>query len=79
MQIFESDGCTGWVDGVWRHCCDAHDLAYASGFDKFQADLALQECVAATGNPVMAFIMLVGVSLFGWIFYRKVSGNGKSN
>lgn len=70
----EGDGCTLWFDGwgdvSWRHCCDAHDLAYAGGFDKIGADLDLATCVAQTGNGVVGLIMLAGLTLFGWLFYR---------
>ena len=67
----EPDGCTGWIDGVWRHCCDAHDIAYSSGFDKFQTDLELAVCVAQTGNPIVAVLMFLGVTIFGWFWYLK--------
>lgn len=65
------DGCTGWFDGSWRHCCDLHDLAYSLGVDKLTADLDLFECVVNAGHPVIAGIMLIGVVLFGWLFYRR--------
>lgn len=65
------DGCSLWIDGVWRHCCDAHDLAYLNGTDKIIADLDLARCVADTGNGTMALIMLAGVTLFGWLFLRR--------
>lgn len=65
------DGCTLWLDGVWRQCCDVHDLAYQAGADKVPADLELALCVAQTGHGAMALIMLAGVTLFGWIFYRR--------
>lgn len=65
------DGCTLWLDGAWRHCCDAHDLAYAQLADKGVADWALFLCVAETGNPFMAFLMLVGVAIFGWWWYLR--------
>lgn len=66
------DGCTGWFDGTWRICCDAHDLDYSLGVDKLQADWALFQCVAPH-DPISAFLMLLGVTLFGWIFYRRRS------
>lgn len=64
------DGCTGWFDGSWRACCDLHDLAYAIGADKLQADWALFQCVLPH-SPINAVLMLAGVTLFGWIFYRR--------
>lgn len=65
------DGCTLWPDGDWVRCCNLHDLDYASGVDKITADLDLATCVAHTGHGIMALIMLAGVTLFGWLFYRK--------
>ena len=67
------DHCTAWFEGwfgsSWAHCCAAHDLAYAQvqagGVDRALADAALHACVAETGHPVMAYVMLVGVTLFG--------------
>lgn len=68
------DGCTLWIDGVWRACCDAHDLAYAKvavPLDKIIADLDLARCVAGTGHGVVALVMLAGVTVFGWFFIRR--------
>ena len=62
--------CTGWFDGVWGACCALHDAAYASGADKVRSDLELALCVAKTGHGAMALVMLIGVSIFGWLFYR---------
>lgn len=64
------DGCTLWLQGTWRHCCEAHDIAYGAGFDKLQADLDLGLCVAQTGHPLMAIVMVLGVLLFGWLFWK---------
>lgn len=75
------DGCTLWPNGDWVQCCDAHDWAYAQGVDKIQADLALAQCVAGTGHGVMALVMLLGVSIFGGIWYaaaRRRRKNGKA-
>lgn len=65
------DGCTGFFDGVWRHCCDIHDIDYTLGVDKLFADLKLAACVADTGNPVIAIVMFLGVSIFGGFFYFR--------
>lgn len=66
------DGCTLWFDGNWRHCCDVHDVAYTTSSGKLMADFDLAVCVAQTGHPGIALIMLAGVTLFGWIFYRRI-------
>jgi hypothetical protein len=63
--------CTGWFDGYWRQCCDLHDLAYAIGAPKMQADFDLASCVAQSGHAGIAVLMLAGVTLFGWIFYPR--------
>ena len=55
-----SDGCTGWFDGTWRHCCEAHDAAGVS----LESNLELARCVAER-SPGMAAIMLIGTSTFG--------------
>lgn len=66
------DGCTLYLQGVWRHCCDAHDLAYVVGeVDKLTADWQLFSCVAATGQWWHAVIMFAGVLLFGGLWWRK--------
>ena len=69
------DGCTLWFDRLgdldWRQCCDAHDLAYYQQADKWEADVQLALCVADAGAPIIGIIMFVGVSLFGWIWYRR--------
>lgn len=71
----EGDGCTLWLQGwgqtSWRHCCETHDVNYAAGMDKIAADLDLAVCVAQTGQGAMALIMLAGLTLFGWLFYRR--------
>lgn len=79
MDTLVGDGCTLWLDGLgpfdWRHCCDAHDLAYYELADKLEADFELAVCVALAGGPivgpVMGALMLAGVLVFGWIWYEK--------
>ena len=53
----DNDGCTGWFDGNWRHCCDIHDYNYYILNDKFLSDIDLMVCVLQTGNGVMALLM----------------------
>ena len=68
------DHCTLWPDqfaGIYYGgCCLAHDIAYEFGLPKFGADIALFKCVASKGLPAMGFVMLIGVSVFGTVFYR---------
>jgi hypothetical protein len=67
--------CTGFPDVVFgvdlRPCCNFHDLAYAAHADKITADLNLALCVAHEGLGGIGLLMLAGVTLFGWAFYRK--------
>lgn len=66
-----TDYCTFWPEGIWGHCCAAHDGAYAAGAGFWHANLDLMVCVARAGWPGIGAIMFVGVGLFGWRFYRK--------
>lgn len=83
------DYCTGWFEGWWAHCCQAHDLAYAEQLPRLVADQALQQCVAGTlpafaQNPIVVTVvtgcsvvigagMFVAVRLFGGHFYRRAA------
>ncbi|HEV7293111.1 MAG TPA: hypothetical protein VGN79_12400 [Devosia sp.] len=71
MSSPSGDGCTLFPDGNWRHCCDAHDLAYTLGGDKVLIDLELASCVAQTGNGLAALIMLLGLTAGGWLWWWK--------
>lgn len=68
--------CTFWPDRAfgkdWSGCCMAHDQAYAGTVARHAADAELARCVAAeTGWDGLAFVMLAGVTLFGWYFRRR--------
>ncbi|MBW8192870.1 hypothetical protein K0504_17670 [Neiella marina] len=74
LRPFTSDGCSAFPDGnlahneLWLNCCFAHDLAYWQGGTyeaREQADLDLQACVAAVGEPEIAALMLAGVRVGG--------------
>lgn len=55
-----SDGCTYWFDGSWRHCCEAHDLAYFTNTVTLQTHIELGQCVAQTsGGLAMGVIMMI--------------------
>jgi hypothetical protein len=71
---FTSDGCSSFPDGtpehtsLWLDCCIRHDLAYWKGGsyqERLDADLALEQCVAAAGEPGIAKLMLQGVRAGG--------------
>ncbi len=75
------DYCTGFFEGWWADCCQAHDANYLAQIGKLLADEKLYQCVADSlngGSPVaigastvVAAIMFAGVRVFGRRFYRK--------
>jgi len=74
LKPFTSDGCSIFPDGtlehknLWLACCTAHDYAYWKGGtyeEKQKADQELKECVAKSGNPKTASLMLAGVKVGG--------------
>ncbi|WP_099868240.1 hypothetical protein [Pararhizobium haloflavum] len=49
------DGCTYWIDGWWRSCCDAHDVDYLNGAVNIGSHLDLGLCVIQSApNPALA-------------------------
>ena len=78
LAMFSTDGCSAFPEGSleeaerWQDCCIAHDLAYWAGgsyADRSGADEALAECVADTGEPAIAKLMLAGVRAGGSPFW----------
>ena len=74
IKPFTSDGCSAFPDGtlehkqLWLACCTTHDYAYWMGGtyqQRLEADNALKRCVAATGEPEVAELMLAGVRVGG--------------
>lgn len=71
-----TDWCTGFPE-TWNSvdiapCCQAHDLAYEVGAPKTGADVALASCIyGATGDGVIASIVLVAVAVCGVPFYLR--------
>jgi len=70
LHPFETDGCTMFVDGplkrpgLWRHCCEEHDMRYWFGGDKAdmdKTDLRLKECVNEVAGPRWANVIYKGV------------------
>jgi len=71
---FTSDGCSSFPNGtfaqqeLWLTCCESHDYTYWKGGtyqDRLNADKSLEICVAATGEPKIALLMLAGVRVGG--------------
>jgi len=69
---FVFDGCTSFSEGtrrdpkLWEHCCFEHDLFFWAGGTheaRDRADLALRDCVRATGAERIAALMYLGVRL----------------
>jgi len=77
LSPFTSDGCSAFPDGtpaqntLWLSCCRAHDYSYWQGGNyqqRVDADEALRNCVAETGQPAIAKLMLAGVRVGGTPF-----------
>ena len=62
----KDDKCTFFPEGDWFSCCAKHDMDYTYSSSKWKADRELRRCVIRSGNPVTAWIIWIGVSLFGW-------------
>lgn len=78
------NGCDSFPDGIgsltWKVCCDAHDVAYTAGGDlwyRLSADWALATCVNGVLFPI-GYVMLLGVALFGWLFFRFTGLAGRN-
>ena len=92
LQPFTTDGCTLFPNGtlahkdLWLDCCIKHDYKYWMGgteAERAKADIELQKCVAAVGEPKTAELMLRGVRAggtpylptgfrwgYGWTYFR---------
>lgn len=92
LKAFQSDGCSAFPDGtlfeqeLWLKCCQAHDYAYWKGgtFEEKEAsDKELETCVSKVGEPAIAALMLLGVTVggsplfdtefrwgYGWPYYK---------
>jgi hypothetical protein len=64
--------CTLWFSSIgpwsWEKCCETHDLDYGHQIAKAIADAKLEHCVDAI-LPGMGFVMWVGVTVFGGLWY----------
>jgi hypothetical protein len=99
---FTSDGCSGGMSlawhiatgkgPAWEHCCIRHDFAYWRGgtaLERAVADDDLAKCAAASGHPVMGWLMKNAVEPggvpwlptawrwgYGWHFYHPHASGG---
>lgn len=78
LKPFTTDGCSAFPNGtrdqkeLWLSCCTEHDKAYWAGgtySERKQADLALEACVTAVGEPTIAQLMLAGVRVGGTPYF----------
>jgi hypothetical protein len=73
-----SDWCSFWPDHWitydYSACCEQHDKDYEDDtVSRWDADVALMQCVCKQCKPVMAVIMFLGVRCFGWMFKHYVT------
>ncbi len=77
LKPFTSDGCSAFPDGtfeqkqLWLSCCKKHDFDYWKGgsySERLASDEDLKTCVAQTGEPEIALLMLAGVRVGGTPF-----------
>lgn len=67
-----TDGCTYFIDGTWRHCCDSHDAAYATNTVTLQSHIDLGICVAqTTGGPLLGLLMALATLLWWLLRHRN--------
>lgn len=66
----KKDHCSFWPDGKYGSCCKQHDECYSKGGDRHdrkKCDVELKECLSEKANPSMAWVMYIGVRIFGWL------------
>lgn len=66
-----SDGCTFFPEGEYTSCCENHDAAYGVGYDRRKADQDLRDCIKRCGWPITAWIVWLGVRIFGYPFWLR--------
>ena len=77
----EGNGCDFWPDGLYKVCCDAHDIAYTNGgniLDKLVADWNLASCVLPYSNLLNTILMFIGVTVGGLLVYHWGNLKGKN-
>ena len=71
------DGCTCFWNGTWVDCCNRHDRRYTNAkLTRYQADVLLRRCVAKH-SKLIAWIMFIGVRLFGSTRYTNLNKEEK--
>jgi hypothetical protein len=74
-RAWNDDNCTLAPDFDFTSaCCAAHDSCYEQGGDadaREECDLALCECIADNGYPLLARVYFAAVSAFGWRFFGR--------
>lgn len=71
LSGFKSDGCSMFLDGIYRDCCEKHDLDYFKGGtwkERWRSDNELRKCVAAKKGfkyKPLSIMMWTGVRVFG--------------
>jgi hypothetical protein len=74
------NGCDFLPPGSWDICCDVHDIDYAAGgglVEKLIADIKVGLCVAQD-NPLMALLIVAGLTVGGWFFFPWAILKGKN-
>lgn len=57
----------------WKHCCDAHDIAYTIGgtdMDRWRIEADFFGCLAAV-NPVIAVVVVLATFLGGYAYWNN--------
>lgn len=79
--MIKVNGCDFWPDGTWKHCCDAHDVAFFSVGelrDFVVANTEMISCVAQASNVLNALFMGVGVFVGGAFVWKWKALGGRS-
>lgn len=69
IKKIHSNGCSLFPEGKQTSCCNSHDMSYLFASCRRKADKELRECVIKCNKPITAWIMWIGVRLFGYPFW----------
>jgi hypothetical protein len=70
-ETVRGDGCTGFFDGSWRHCCDAHDRAYELGTLTWRTHLELGQCVSQSEGGILIGLAMFLATLLWWLVKHR--------